>query len=102
MIDLVGYRRFGHNEGDEPSYTQPVMYDKIREHPSVCQIWAKTLKERGVIEADQAEQMVEDIRSRMEEVQKNPPEMDENDDDLPEGRTEIVEVPEIGPSRAGR
>ena len=94
MIDLVGYRRFGHNEGDEPSYTQPVMYDKIREHPSVCQIWAKTLKERGVIEADEAEQMVEDIRSRMEEVQKNPPEMDENDDDLPEGRTEIVEVPE--------
>ncbi|CAN5584497.1 2-oxoglutarate dehydrogenase E1 component [soil metagenome] len=94
MIDLVGYRRFGHNEGDEPAYTQPVMYDKIREHPSVCQIWAKTLRERGVIEDDEAEQMVEDIRSRMEEIQKNPPESDENDDDLPEGRTPLVEVPD--------
>ena len=93
MIDLVGYRRFGHNEGDEPSYTQPVMYDKIREHPSVREIWAKTLEERGLVGEGEAEEMVEDIRSRMEEVHKNPPEMEE-DDDLPKGRTEIVEVPD--------
>jgi 2-oxoglutarate dehydrogenase E1 component len=60
----------------------------------VREIWAKTLEERGLVEGDEAEEMVEDIRSRMEEIHKTPPEMDENDDDLPEGRTEIVEVPE--------
>ncbi|HZY66217.1 MAG TPA: 2-oxoglutarate dehydrogenase E1 component [Rubrobacteraceae bacterium] len=94
MIDLVGYRRYGHNEGDEPAYTQPVMYDVIREHPSVREIWAKTLEERGLIEEGEAEELVEDIRSRMEENQKNPSEVEEEDEDAPEGRTPIVDIPE--------
>lgn len=98
MIDLVGYRRFGHNEGDEPSYTQPVLYDKIREHPSVREIWAEKLQERGLIEAEEPEELVEDIRSRMEEIHKNPSEEEESEDDLPEGRTAIVDIPETAVS----
>ena len=47
LIDLIGYRRYGHNEGDEPAFTQPVMYQKIGAHPTVREIWAKTLVERG-------------------------------------------------------
>lgn len=58
LIDLVGYRRYGHNEGDEPGFTQPVMYRLIDEHPSVRQIWAQGLVEKGLLESSSAEQMV--------------------------------------------
>ena len=47
LIDLVGYRRHGHNEGDEPSFTQPAMYRIINAHPTVREIWARRLVERG-------------------------------------------------------
>jgi 2-oxoglutarate dehydrogenase E1 component len=43
VINLIGYRRYGHNEGDEPRFTQPLMYRKIDEHPRVRQLWAQTL-----------------------------------------------------------
>jgi 2-oxoglutarate dehydrogenase E1 component len=51
VIDVVGYRRFGHNEGDEPAYTQPGMYERIREHPSVRQRYAEQLVQEGVVDA---------------------------------------------------
>src|SRR3954464_7077044 len=50
LIDLIGYRRWGHNEGDEPGFTQPLMYQTIAAHPTVREIWAKTLVERGEID----------------------------------------------------
>jgi 2-oxoglutarate dehydrogenase E1 component len=50
VIDMWCYRRFGHNEGDEPSFTQPLMYEKIRKHPPVSQIYAERLKAEGVID----------------------------------------------------
>src|SRR5690606_21825059 len=49
VIDLVGYRRHGHNEGDEPSYTQPQLYAKIRAHPTPREVWAKRLVADGVV-----------------------------------------------------
>ncbi len=52
VIDMWCYRRFGHNEGDEPSFTQPLMYDAIRNHAKVSEIYARRLVEQGVIEAD--------------------------------------------------
>jgi 2-oxoglutarate dehydrogenase E1 component len=55
VIDLVGYRRFGHNEGDEPAYTQPAMYEVIARHPSVREQYEAHLVEAGVIDAETAE-----------------------------------------------
>lgn len=49
LIDLIGYRRYGHNELDEPGFTQPLMYDTIRQHPTVREIWADKLTRRGLI-----------------------------------------------------
>jgi len=68
VIDLIGYRRYGHNEGDDPSVTQPVMYRKIAAHPTVRQLWAKTLLERGVIQEGYAEALVKRHSSRLEAV----------------------------------
>jgi 2-oxoglutarate dehydrogenase E1 component len=55
LIDLIGYRRHGHNEGDEASFTQPLMYAAIGSHPTVRDIWARTLIERGETTEDKAE-----------------------------------------------
>jgi len=50
VIDMWCYRRFGHNEGDEPGFTQPLMYKEIRQHPPVSQIYSDRLKAQGVID----------------------------------------------------
>ncbi|MBA4041433.1 MAG: 2-oxoglutarate dehydrogenase E1 component, partial [Sphingobium sp.] len=50
VIDMWCYRRFGHNEGDEPSFTQPLMYDRIRQHPPVSEVYGQRLIAQGVID----------------------------------------------------
>ena len=57
IIDLIGYRRYGHNEGDEPSFTQPLLYAKVAAHPTVRRLWADQLIARGKVTADAAEVM---------------------------------------------
>jgi len=57
VIDLVGFRRHGHSEGDEPSYTQPVMYQRVREHPGVFGIYAKKLVREKVVTEAQVEEL---------------------------------------------
>jgi 2-oxoglutarate dehydrogenase E1 component len=68
MIDLVGYRRYGHNEGDEPSFTQPVMYEKIEAHASVREQWAAALEEQGLVETDEAEAVVQRQIETLKEI----------------------------------
>ncbi|MGH7792965.1 MAG: thiamine pyrophosphate-dependent enzyme, partial [Thermodesulfobacteriota bacterium] len=58
LIDLVGYRRHGHNEADEPGFTQPLMYQKIENHPTVREVWAKTLLERNVIDENWSQEII--------------------------------------------
>ena len=66
VIDMFCYRRFGHNEGDEPSFTQPLMYKKIRAHPTTLEIYAKRLVGEGVVTSDEVEKMKADWRSHLE------------------------------------
>ncbi|WP_394727464.1 2-oxoglutarate dehydrogenase E1 component [Altererythrobacter sp. GH1-8] len=67
VIDMWCYRRFGHNEGDEPKFTQPIMYDAIRKHPKVSAIYADRLIEEGVIEQGYAPQLREEFEQLLEE-----------------------------------
>ncbi|MGH2942999.1 MAG: multifunctional oxoglutarate decarboxylase/oxoglutarate dehydrogenase thiamine pyrophosphate-binding subunit/dihydrolipoyllysine-residue succinyltransferase subunit, partial [Solirubrobacteraceae bacterium] len=55
LIDLIGYRRFGHNEADEPAYTQPEQYARIRRHKRVADLWAEQLVAQGVVTAQEVE-----------------------------------------------
>jgi 2-oxoglutarate dehydrogenase E1 component len=59
LIDLVGYRRWGHNEGDEPVFTQPRMYAKVSEHPTVRQRFADALADEGVVSPEDAAGMIQ-------------------------------------------
>jgi 2-oxoglutarate dehydrogenase E1 component len=58
LIDLVGYRRWGHNEGDEPVFTQPILYEKIGKHATVRQLWGDRLVAEGTINADEPATML--------------------------------------------
>jgi 2-oxoglutarate dehydrogenase E1 component len=66
VIDMWCYRRFGHNEGDEPSFTQPLMYAKIRQHPKVSEIYAARLIEQGVIDESYADVITKGFIAHLE------------------------------------
>ncbi len=68
VIDLVCYRRRGHNEGDDPSYTQPLMYDLIEQKRSVRKLYTESLIGRGDITIDEAEQVLKDYQQQLERV----------------------------------
>ena len=68
VIDLVCYRRRGHNEGDDPSYTQPLMYDLIERKRSVRKLYTEALIGRGDITVEEAEQVLKDYQQQLERV----------------------------------
>ncbi|HZT90804.1 MAG TPA: 2-oxoglutarate dehydrogenase E1 component [Gaiellaceae bacterium] len=65
VIDLVGYRRFGHNEQDEAAYTQPLMVEQINAHPSVRELYQAALIERGVITQREADEYVQQVETAL-------------------------------------
>jgi 2-oxoglutarate dehydrogenase E1 component len=67
VIDLVSYRRLGHNEADEPAATQPAMYAAIREHPSTRTLYARSLMESRVVTQDDVDKMADDYRAALDE-----------------------------------
>ena len=67
VIDMICYRRFGHNESDEPSFTQPIMYKKIKKHPTTLNVYANKLIENGVVTKSEFDNMKQDFKNLLEE-----------------------------------
>src|SRR4029079_14539209 len=65
VIDLIGYRRYGHNETDEPAYTQPLMYETIRKHPPVREIYADALVGQGILAPEEPERLLQAARQHL-------------------------------------
>jgi multifunctional 2-oxoglutarate metabolism enzyme len=104
VIDLVCYRRRGHNEGDDPSYTQPLMYDLIEQKRSVRKLYTESLIGRGDITIEEAEQVLRDYQQQLErvftevrEASGQPSEWTTVPDypDKPQGETATAVVPEV-------
>ena len=68
VIDMFCYRRHGHNEGDDPSYTQPILYRKIKEHPSVGTMYSERLVREGVLSAEEAAAIRKAVSGRLSEA----------------------------------
>ncbi|HYL36890.1 MAG TPA: multifunctional oxoglutarate decarboxylase/oxoglutarate dehydrogenase thiamine pyrophosphate-binding subunit/dihydrolipoyllysine-residue succinyltransferase subunit [Bryobacteraceae bacterium] len=68
VIDMFCYRRHGHNEADDPSYTQPLLYRKIRQHPSVAALYSDSLTREGVADSGRVEQMRHGVTQRLNEI----------------------------------
>lgn len=70
LIDLIGYRRWGHNEGDEPTFTQPVMYRRIAEHPTVRGLWAQRLVAEGIVTRDEAAALEQELFGKLQHLRQ--------------------------------
>lgn len=82
LIDLVGYRRFGHNESDDPQATQPELYAKINRHPTVRSIYAEKLIDDGIVSKKETDQMGKNIQEKLQQAYEQISE--ESKEDVPE------------------
>ena len=71
VLDLIGFRRLGHNETDEPSYTQPLMYARVKAHPGVRTVYAKRLIKEGVVTEEEVNNLIAERVRRYEEALQN-------------------------------
>lgn len=82
VIDLICYRRWGHNEADEPAFTQPVMYEHIKKHPTLMNIYSAQLEQEGVLSKDEADKFfkekIDNLQRILDATRKSPPEVKPN------------------------
>ncbi len=95
VVDLVCYRRFGHNEADEPAFTQPRMYALIETHPSVRERYTEQLVQRGDLSADEVDAAVADFRARLDRAfeETHEPHDESADTDATSGAADAVSGP---------
>jgi 2-oxoglutarate dehydrogenase E1 component len=92
VVDMFCYRRFGHNEGDEPMFTQPLMYKAIKSHPSTLDIYAKRLVGENVVTEGEVEKMKADWRARLDAEQEASQGYKANNADWLDGRWSGMKV----------
>ncbi len=68
LIDLVGYRRHGHNEGDEPAYTQPKLYDRIKAHATPREVWAQRLIAEGIVTDEESKRLADEMMRKLDSI----------------------------------
>ena len=101
VLDVVGFRRLGHNETDEPSYTQPLMYARVKAHPGVRAVYAARLVREGVLSEADVEAMIkaqvaeyEAVQARVKQIVKgNPPKQELPPPMVEEDGSEVLETP---------
>jgi len=71
VVDIICYRRFGHNEGDEPSFTQPLMYKKIRSHPTPVEVYGRKLVNESTLSEDELKKFKTDFKNLLDDQYKN-------------------------------
>ncbi|WP_169544168.1 2-oxoglutarate dehydrogenase E1 component [Sneathiella aquimaris] len=99
VIDMFCYRRHGHNEGDEPAFTQPLMYRTISQHPTTMQIYAKKLIEEGVVQESQVEGWIAEFKDYLEKQFETANSFKPNKADWFEGRWQGFERADQGARR---
>jgi 2-oxoglutarate decarboxylase len=101
VLDVIGFRRLGHNEGDEPSYTQPLMYARVKAHTGVRELYSKKLTREGVIDEAALKQMIDeqvakyeaDLQRAKDIVARKPPKVELRPPVPEEDGSDILETP---------
>ncbi|MEX1148278.1 MAG: 2-oxoglutarate dehydrogenase E1 component [Sphingomonadales bacterium] len=99
VVDVFCYRRFGHNEGDEPAFTQPIMYQRIKHHPTARQLYARRLVEEGVVSDEEVARIRADFEELLEQDFESASSYKPNKADWLEGRWSGFGLP-VGDRRA--
>ena len=94
LIDLVGYRRHGHNEGDEPTFTQPTLYATIKAHPTPRQVWGERLVREGVVTTEDVEAADRNIARQLESIYDEAKKAAVDDHDVDHSHRESTTVAE--------
>ncbi|MDF1504487.1 2-oxoglutarate dehydrogenase E1 component [Roseisolibacter sp. H3M3-2] len=95
LIDLVGYRRHGHNETDEPAFTQPKLYDAIKAHPTPRQVWGRRLVDEGLLSADEVEAVDREVRAEFQSAHERVKRQDAHEPESPEGPPAALPAPVV-------
>jgi 2-oxoglutarate dehydrogenase E1 component len=98
VLDLIGFRRLGHNETDEPSYTQPLMYARVKAHPGVRTVYAKRLIKEGVITEDELNNLIAERVRGYEEALANAKREVAEEPKPPQARVEELDGSEVIPT----
>jgi 2-oxoglutarate dehydrogenase E1 component len=86
LIDVVGYRRHGHNEGDEPTFTQPSLYAAIKQHPTARAVWGERLVREGIVTPEDVQAAEREVADRLAKIHDEMRRMPEGEEDDPEAR----------------